>query len=172
MSHRNKRRYGECPYCGRHRKLTPDHIIPRCLFKGKIDNARLIIDACDDCNSARKSQNDNFLRDMVALDFANTWNPLAKDCIAAMERARANNQSEFGRALDQSEKIEIFNQKGESIAIYSPFTPEIQARVIEIYATIVRGLYYQEFNERLPADTRYSVNRISSEKYYIHLEHF
>src|SRR5205809_377096 len=39
-----------CTHCGRHKKVTGDHVIPKCLFVGPSNERSIKVRSCVDCN--------------------------------------------------------------------------------------------------------------------------
>lgn len=73
----------KCAYCGKEKKLTKEHIWPKCIIKrvpsynvrysekaGKFFEAELTIsDVCEDCNNGVLSQLDNYICEMYDMYF-------------------------------------------------------------------------------------------------------
>ena len=66
MSARNK--HGECPCCGRHARLTRDHIPPRALFRRRPQHQLLTVMCCSACNGAASLDDQYFGLNLALLD--------------------------------------------------------------------------------------------------------
>ena len=64
-----KKKFGQCTYCGRHRKLADDHIPPKSLF-GKPRPPDLIkIPSCGPCNN-QASKDDEYFKTVLVFKVA------------------------------------------------------------------------------------------------------
>jgi hypothetical protein len=59
---------GPCAYCDQEGRLTRDHVLPQCLFQERIPLDIPVVYTCRQCNNNEKSQDDTYLRDMLARD--------------------------------------------------------------------------------------------------------
>ena len=53
-----KIKQGTCAYCGAVGDVTGDHVIPQCLWPGRVPRDVPVVDACRQCNHIWKSGND------------------------------------------------------------------------------------------------------------------
>lgn len=67
MVKKGKRKVKICVYCGQLKEVSKDHVIPKCLFIKPYPLNLISVPACDECNNA-KSQNDDYLRDILVTD--------------------------------------------------------------------------------------------------------
>ncbi len=83
---------GTCAYCGSVGDVTDDHVIPKCLWPGRVRKDAPIVDACRPCNHIWKSEYDTYLRDMLVNDKACAKNPIAQKVRERYYRSAANNR--------------------------------------------------------------------------------
>jgi hypothetical protein len=97
-----KAKRGICPYCGQNRKLTADHVIPKCLFIPPLPPNMRTVKACHQCNMRKKSGDDSLLRDFLCMDAWGTTHPMARKLFegAAMRSIGYNNSELLRFALE------------------------------------------------------------------------
>ncbi len=59
---------GICAYCGSKGVVTEDHIIPQCLWTGRVPKKVPKVPACRQCNHILKSELDAYFRDLLTTD--------------------------------------------------------------------------------------------------------
>lgn len=88
-----------CVYCGKRPGTTSDHPVPRCLFPPTLPTVVVTVPSCRVCNEAT-AKDDDYLRDMMAIDIANCEHPAARAILSGpVSRAARRNQSISARDL-------------------------------------------------------------------------
>ena len=154
---------GVCAYCGNIGEVTDDHVVPQCLWPGRVPKDAPIVDACKKCNHVEKSRNDTYLRDFLTMDMANEGQPARERIYPKFMRAVQRNQSEFAHHAQQSQLVELVTPGG----LFAGYAYGIQLPTQQItkeLATIVRGLYYayigKNIGATLPETTPFEVFRL------------
>ncbi len=155
-----KYRHGTCVYCGTVGDVSDDHVVPQCLWpSGKAPADAPVLDACPTCNHQRKSEDDTYLRDLLATDRIATQTPNGQKLIPKFERAKDHNRSIMARDFrDQRQVVERIEPSGSHI--WSMISPEANARTRKIMEMIVRGLHQYYLHEPLPANTSFLISRL------------
>ena len=71
-------REGTCVYCGTYGVVTADHVVPQCLWSGRVPKDAPVVDACYHCNHVVKSAYDTNLRDLLLIDADSSQSPQAQ----------------------------------------------------------------------------------------------
>ncbi len=141
-----------CAYCGQNIATTKDHVFPLCLFMQPLPANMITVPACDQCNNS-KSGDDDYVRDMLVADYRTSNNPTAKALVMGhMTRSAIYGSSEIATAARlHSEVVEMTTESGIYVGNYHrvPLQPE---RIEKAFRTMLRGLYYYHFKQRLGDD--------------------
>ena len=160
MKTRRAKKVELCVYCGVNPATTRDHVVAKCLFDGPLPSNMVTVPACGSCNG-EKAKNDDYLRDMLVVDYDCSEHPVAKALLKGkVTRALRRNRSELLRKALPEARVEPVRTPG---GIYLPprySFPLDGERVNEIFRTVTRGLYYKIRQERLPDDYIFEVRRI------------
>ncbi len=155
-------RQGICAYCGNFGEVTDDHVVPQCLWPGRVPKDAPIVDACKRCNNEEKSRNDTYLRDFLTMDIANEGQPVRERIYPKFIRAVQRNQSVFAHHSQRSQLVELVTPGG----LFAGYAYGIQLPTQQItkeLTTIVRGLYYAYIGKNigvtLPEATPFEVFR-------------
>jgi hypothetical protein len=155
-----KAKMGICTYCGRFRELTRDHVIATCLFPPPLPVDMITVDACEECNGRKKSRDDSFLRDFLCYDAWGNTHPTAQQLFKGKAmRSIERNSSELANMAVMMGRLKPFNSPsgiylGDAIQFEIPNT-----RIEQIISTIVRGLYFDAREQRLPTNCQFYVDR-------------
>jgi hypothetical protein len=156
----SRRRKGTCAYCGKHCKITSDHVIPKALFPRPLPTQMVTVSACHDCNS-KKSKHDDFLRDLLTTDIAGNQSPIAnsifRDKVLSSHRQRKSLLSRI--ALNEAKRVQIISKSNLYYGDCYAVTFDL-ARAVEMFSFIVRGLNYKLRGVVLPSDCEFKVNRL------------
>jgi hypothetical protein len=117
------------------------------------------VPACIPCNIA-KSQDDDFLRDVLAIDSDNANHPVACAVFAKMMRAARKNRSQLARDIVSKGRLLPMYSKGGVYLGHQPGVPLDTERMNRIFERITRGLYYRMHRERLPRTCEFEVRRV------------
>jgi hypothetical protein len=104
-------RVGICTYCSSEREVTEDHIIPQCLWTGRVPKKVPKVPACRQCNHILKSELDTYLRDLLITDRRAAPSPIVQNLHSRYVRSVLTNKSRMGRD---------YRERGTVIAKVSP----------------------------------------------------
>jgi hypothetical protein len=156
---RRARKRGQCVYCGSHAELSRDHVVPRCLFTPPYPENLITVPACDACNLS-KSNDDNFLRDLLAIDFEGGQSRSAQLLFSTkISRSAQRNRSELLRYVAGAAKEESFYTRGGLYLGEVYKAPLDEGRMTTLFARMCRGLLYYATNQRIPDSYRFWVVR-------------
>ncbi|MEW6131274.1 MAG: hypothetical protein AB1757_29865 [Acidobacteriota bacterium] len=159
MARKRSRKIAECAYCGEIKEITRDHVIPVCLFKLPYPKNLITVPACHECNHA-KSKNDDYLRDLITTDIYGNQSPIAREIFEnKVVRSSQNNRSLMAREFLSKVRIEPFHTKGGIYLGDFPSAPVDPEKIKTIFATIVRGLFYDHRRQRIPDNYVFEVLR-------------
>ncbi len=153
-------RQGICAYCGNIGEVTEDHVIPKCLWPGRVRKDAPIVDACRPCNHVWKSEYDTYLRDILVNDRACSKNPLTQKVREKYYRAAADNQSLMARDLAERAELVGLQEPSGLISGFAKTLPDAVERCNVIMPLIVRGLHQVYLHTTLPKDTPFRVARV------------
>jgi hypothetical protein len=88
---------GKCVYCGSEGEVTEDHIIPQCLWTGRVPKRVPKVPACRRCNHVLKSQLDTYLRDLLITDRHAAPSPIVQNLHSRYIRSVLTNKSHMDR---------------------------------------------------------------------------
>ena len=149
MSRRRAQRF--CTLCGKRRKLTDDHIPPRCLFpKGSRQNL-ITVKACNRCNM-RTSSDDEYLRLILASNKDSAACAQVQALLPTITRSLTRPEARrFANAfLSTIQNVDIVTRGGVYLYTAKGFSVD-QPRLERIITKMVRGLFFKEFGRRLPS---------------------
>jgi hypothetical protein len=163
MAKHGRRRKRQCAYCGEHREISRDHVIPRSLFPRPLPKIMVTVPACDDCNS-KKARHDDFLRDLLTSDIAGSESPIAQQIF--QEKVLSSNRqgkSLVARiAIDDAKETPIVTKSGLYLGDCHVAHFDLD-RAIEMFSFMVRGLYFRFRHVVLPKDCKFEVRRLGGE---------
>jgi hypothetical protein len=142
-------RIGECVYCGRTRRLTSDHVPPRCLFGSVPADNLITVPACLECNN-RASKDDEYFRLKVALrddvgDHTDVQALLPK-VLRSLQRPDARGfRSAF---LSDIRQAEALTPAGLVVGRRTAYDVDL-IRLCRVPTRIVRGLFWHQRKYRL-----------------------
>ena len=109
---RRRGKSGDCTYCQRRVADTRDHVVPRALFTPPLPKNLVTVPACNECNQ-RKGEDDDYLRDYLATDFAGSGSSIADTLLRGkIRRSVARNQSELIREIAPSLRLQSLHTSG------------------------------------------------------------
>ena len=163
MTKHGRQRTRQCAYCGKHREITRDHVIPRCLFPRPLPNKMVTVPACNDCNS-KKARHDDFLRDLLTSDIACNESPIAQQIFQEkVLSSHRQGKSLLARiALDEAKETPIITESGYYWGGCHVAHFDLNL-AIEMFSFLVRGLYFRLRRIVLPPDCTFDVRRLGSE---------
>lgn len=153
-------RQGTCAYCGNFGDVTDDHVIPKCLWPGRVRKDIPIVDACRPCNHVWKSEYDTYLRDILVNDMACAKNPIAQKVREKFYRAANNNQSIMARDLNERAGLVGLQEESGLVSGFALTLPDAIERNRVIMPLIVRGLHQYYLRTALPKDTSFKIGRV------------
>jgi hypothetical protein len=136
-----------------------DHVVPKCLFIPPVPLDMVTVPACRNCNQA-KSANDDYFRDMLIADMFCSSHPVAQALLTGkMRRSIQTNRSFVARETIRQQRMEpLFSAGGVYLGDVHAVRLD-SVRVRDIYATIVRGLYYKVVKKRFPEGYAFEFKR-------------
>lgn len=152
-------RQGICTYCGSVSDVTDDHVIPQCLFPGKIPTDVPRVWACQHCNGVVKSQLDTYLRDLLVTDMHSSRSPIAKQLYPKFERSAARNRSKLARDIIQKHQLVELHTPGGVYGGQAYTSQEVDAKLLDILSIYVRGLYAYYYHKPLSKDVEFDFLR-------------
>src|SRR5215213_552766 len=143
-----------CPYCGREKAGTLEHVIPRTLFRVS-DPDMPTAYICYQCNQGMSAAIRD-LRTMIALHIGSSGHPDIEFHLRKIFDTNEATRAWLQRVLEQAESVDYVTDEGEVVgtALRFEFNQERARRAL---AAIVRGLYYIETGNPLPRETPVSV---------------
>jgi len=152
-----------CAYCGINIADTKDHVPPKCIFPKPRPHNLITVPSCKDCNAGASKDEEYFLSAMMMSDAGITeagrkhWEKLRK--------VFARNRGGFHSIRPNLKRVSVYTPSGlyggESISF--KYDDE---RFREVVTKIAKGLYYFEYETRLPdtAKIMYSFLNTSSKR--------
>ncbi len=153
---------GTCAYCGKRRKITRDHVIPKSLFDRPLPKYMPTVPSCNECNND-KSKHDSFLRDILVMDYAACESPIAKKIFdEKVMRAMSRGQSLAAKIMVESGKpIDIKTPSG--LIVDTAYMGKFSfARAVSMFGYTVRGLNYRLRKTVLSKDCEIRVLRTAA----------
>lgn len=159
-------RVGICTYCGSEREVTEDHIIPQCLWTGRVPKKVPKVPACRQCNHILKSVLDAYLRDLLITDRHAAMSPIAQELHAKYIRSVLTNKSRMDR--DYRERGTVIAKVSPSglFAGYGLISRAVNERTEQILTMMVRGLHQYYLDVSLPPDTSFTIIRLFEKEHF------
>jgi len=140
---------GICVYCRQFTEVTLDHVIPQCLWPGRVPKDAPVVNACKACNHQNKSGDDTYLRDILVTNSRSSDTPIAQKLFPKFGRAMERNQSQLANDLQEHGQIrELYTSQGETTALVT--SQEANERSERIFTTITHGLYNYYTQANMP----------------------
>ena len=159
MKKQGKQKVKQCAYCGEMKEISREHVIPRSLFTGSDTKNVVTVPACKSCVDIKNSNDDEtFLRDLVCTDIYGSQSATSQR-ILPDTFARSIRQSEVAHIAGTQGKLKPMYDSNSNLLGYAYSAPIDYLRVQKIFSIIVRGLYYFEMTELLPANYNFTVIR-------------
>lgn len=142
---------GRCTYCGSWKRLTKDHIPPKCLFGKPRPNDLITVPCCNQCNVSA-SKDDEYFRLMLAMRDDAGDHPEAQKVLPQVIRSLQRPQARGlqGSLMENINEFYSSNKKG-FIEPRASYDVDLQ-RLDDVASRIVKGLFWKESGERLPHD--------------------
>ncbi len=158
-----KIKQGTCAYFGAVGDVTSDHVIPQCLWPGRVPKDVPVVDACRQCNNIWKSGNDSYLRDLLVNDRNAIQSPIVQKILPKFTRSVLTNKSIMHRDLRDQGKV-VMIQRPSGLLVPSLVTEVAEKRTREIMSLIVRGLHQYYLHEPLPKDASFWIGRLRTKE--------
>ena len=160
MSNLTKKiKQGICAYCGTVGDVTDDHVIPQCLWPGRVPKDIPIVDACRQCNHIEKSGNDAYLRDLLINDQDVLQSPHILKLWGRHLRAVDNNQSEMYHDRQNHSKL-VMPQRPSGLMVPYLVSEVAEKRTRSILSLMICGLHHYYLHEPLPKDSSFWIGRL------------
>jgi hypothetical protein len=146
----DQRQRGVCAYCGRKKQLTVDHIPPKLLLAEPFPNNLITVPACVECNK-KFQRDDEYTRDMLALDFRAGANAAAASKVPKIFRSlqRPQSQRYAGYVQGQIRPTELVDSLGRPLSLRA--SPD-RDRIDATGKHIMLGMHFHFANQPLPQD--------------------
>jgi hypothetical protein len=136
-----------CVFCGRRRKLTRDHIPPKCLWlRGTRPSNLITVPACKSCNLGT-SGDDEYLRLVLVANREAAVHHAAKNLWPSV--IRSLNRPVARAFFETVHEVELVSQGGLILGKTSAAMVD-RDRLQRVLAKIIRGLFWHEYRRRLP----------------------
>lgn len=148
MSATTKRSF--CAYCGRDKELTVDHIPPKLLLEAPFPDNLITVPACVECNKTFQ-RDDEYTRDMVALDFRAGANVAAASKVPKIFRSLQRRRSQRYSSYVQSQltPTELLDGFGRPLSLRA--SPD-RDRIDATGKHIMLGMHFHFAKQPLPKD--------------------
>jgi len=151
---------GICAYCGDIGDVTDDHVVPQCLWPGRVPKSAPTVDACRRCNHIWKSECDTYLRDALVNDMQAASSPVVQKLREKFYRSVGRNQSVMARKFAASAQLVGLQEPSSGIIYGFAYTsPDASKRLPFIMSLIARGLYQYYFHQPYSAEAQFDVMR-------------
>lgn len=142
----------KCVLCGKRLATTRDHIPPKCLFGSKGNRPPYLptMPACKTCNLGT-SGDDEFFRLFLAANHEASQHPTVKRLHDPIIRSLARPQARgfTNSFLSQIRNVTIKSPGGLYLG-EAPGLPIDHSRLQRIIEKVVRGLFFHEYDKKLP----------------------
>jgi hypothetical protein len=148
MSRRSKV-VGKCPYCGREKHLTKEHVVPQTLFR-TLDPEMPVVYICYQCNN-EMSPGIRDLRNWLVLSIESIRHPDWMHHLEKMVLSNEATQNWLKGVMENAETIDFVTESGLVVGqgLLHAFNKERARRAL---SRIVRGLYLIEGGAPLPVE--------------------
>ena len=141
----------QCVYCGSRKKLTKDHIPPKCLFAKPLPENLITVPCCRKCNEAA-SKDDEYFRSVIVLrrgagDHVDAQK-VSDKVLRALQRPGAKGL--IKSLLGEVREFWYLNEQG-FYELGASYNVDLR-RLDRVASRIIRGLFWKEFGECLPDD--------------------
>lgn len=149
MGRSQKSKIGTCVYCGKVGPLTRDHIPPKTLFATRPPDL-ITVPCCEKCNKGF-SGDDTYFRDVVSMRADVGDHPEVQRNMDAVLRSvvRPEQRKYWDGILGGAQLRDVLSPSGLYVGQRPAYDVNV-GRLDRVVARIVKGLFYHEFNRRLP----------------------
>ena len=142
----------KCVYCGKQGELTDDHIPPKNLFPEPRPSNLITVPSCSDCNVGA-SKDDEYFRLVLSMRHDTGDHPSVHGVQPSVIRSLAREKA-VGLRTAVFDSISLRNVHTKSgIYLGQEYFSDVDlSRLDRVAVRIVRGLFFHEFNVRLPVD--------------------
>lgn len=136
-----KRNRGICTYCGKHRKLTRDHLFPSALFIER-DKAMITVPACHECQQT-KGLRDSDLEVLATMDI---YCSVHTDNYSHAEKLVHRGEPMrrwLDKAVNEARHVPLVTDAGIQLDVALEWEYNY-VRILKTMEMIARGLYFHE----------------------------
>ena len=167
---KGKRKKGQCIFCGEIKEITDDHIPSKNLFSKPRPNNLITVPSCDDCNKSA-SKDEEYFRDMLILRDDLFFHPDIQKIWPSVERSFKRPQAKgYTKSFIKSTEIlDVFTPAGIYLGHTGTYYVNL-SRFDNVIVRYVKGIFYHEFNRRLPDNYKISAHiiyNLNNEQTYI-----
>jgi hypothetical protein len=146
-----KKKIGVCPYCGREKNLTQEHVIPQTLFR-ELDQNMVTVPICHQCNNGMSAAVRD-LRNLIVLSMQDSSHPDTEYHLRKIVDSNEATRRWLERTTAEAEEFDYVDDEGNLLG--RGFLREFdKARARMALAQVVRGLYHVETGTSLPPETQ------------------
>ena len=148
---KKKIKKGICVYCGKLKEITKDHVPPECFFPKPKPSNLITVPSCVECNRGAGKDEEFFLATFMFSEVGVTeagkmlWNE-------KLHRMYEKNLGLRGKIAKSLHYSDIYTPAGIFLGRRMVIDQDTKS-FDKVVNKILRGLYYFEFSELLPANT-------------------
>lgn len=140
-----------CIYCGSEKKISRDHVPPKCLFSKKITKEKntrfLTVPSCQRCNNDF-GKHDDYFRTMLVLNLKSEVNKdaslLGKEILKSL--THENQSGTLKSVLETSKEVELMTPSGLYLGKTGVFKPNFK-RLEFVVSRIIKAILYKKYNK-------------------------
>ena len=150
-----KRLIGECVYCGQSRRLTDDHIPPKCLCDKPRPSDLIKVPSCSPCNRGASLDDEYFKTVMVWKDKAGSHQEAVRIRSSVFRSLQMPEKIGFARSLVRTARnVRVRTPAGLYLERRPVFDVDL-GRLDRVVSRITKGLYWH--HRRSPIPDRFQV---------------
>ncbi len=148
MKSGKKKKKGLCIYCGKIKEITKDHVPPKGLFPEPRPSDLITVPSCVECNKETEKDEDYFRATFM---FSNAGiSPAGKKLWEKLDKMDKKNLGLRRKIAQDIKHVNLVTPSGLFIRRQTASFPD-SVRIENVVRKIVKGLYYHEYNERIPS---------------------
>lgn len=152
----SKNKNGQCAYCRDNKVVTRDHVISSGLYPDGYNKTNPIIaPSCRDCNGGF-SKDEEYFR-IFLNSFSMEHSEESREIFDTKIRRSIERRPQIGhKVMSRMELVDCFSQSGIYLGKMTKVNihDEDWARHHNVLDKFIKGLFYHEFNQPIPADFR------------------
>ena len=139
-----------CVYCGsRKRKLTKDHVPPKCLFAKPLPQDLIIVPCCYPCNNAASKDDEYFRSTLVFRRDAGEHAEAKRVVDSAVRSLQRPEARGFTDSLLGNVREFFFKNEHGIVEPGASYHVDLE-RIDRVASRVVKGLFWKDYGKRLP----------------------